>query len=1566
MSEPESDRDREQGADPAPSSARDPLGPVVESFLARLRSGERPSLTEFIERYPELAGEIRELLPAMVEMEQLGSLGGASVKAAAGVSKVIASATDAGNAATGALSAEGEGPNFFPWRLGDYRIIRAIGEGGMGVVYEAVRESLRSHVALKVMHPRFRASASYLRRFHNEARSAAQLHHTNIVSVFDYGEHEGVCYYAMQYIAGHSLDTVLNDVRRLRRSQHQEEVLPAQARADTESRLSLGERRPLRGAKGDTDLRGAKGDTDLRGAKGDTGLRGAKGDNDLRGTKGDNGPAGGEAPTDPLMRTVTHGLLTGQFALGAGEPEPTLAPPGTTERVPLAESGQPVATADLGFELGRIPAPAPQVTARGEDPSPADSALGTSSSSLATHGQDRYHREVARLGAQVADALAYAHKRGVLHRDIKPSNLLLDAAGNIWVTDFGLAKFEEGEDLSQSQDLVGTLRYMAPERFRGVSDRRCDIYALGATLYELLTLRPTFETHDRLRLIDQIVHEPPAPPRQLDRRIPRDLETILLKALAKDPKDRFATADELAAELRRFLENRPIRSRPIPSYERFWRWCKRNPALAALNAVAASLTTFIAIGATVSAWTFRDQRDQIAGQRDDIRRAETSVRERLFESLTSQARGLRLSRRMGQRFESLRVLGQAAAIGRALGLPRERFETLRDEAIACLTLPDLKAVGPVADKHAPNPVVVFDASMSRCAQAYHDMVQVRGVADDHEIVRLPPLGKGDDPILRFSPDGRYLATNQDPNYALKVWDIQHRAPAVNEPGPVHWNLCSFSLDSRRIAVGRGDGQILVYDLATGECDRPWDGTSLRGLSFRPEGGQIAVVQHDEKNSICSVVDAVSGRLVHSFPLPSRPFEDVAWSPDLNTLAIACSDRKIYLWDVATGARRATVDNPGIGGLRFTFHPAGTLLASNSWERVLRLWDPILGHSVLNLAGERGPGISPEFSQDGRIVLLQEDKVVTYQVEPALEYRTLADVRSRLIGQSHVSIHRNGRLMAVGTSQGVVLWDMLRGTELAFLPIGLANFQMFEASGSLLTSGLMGVQRWRVDLNTGRGTCRIGPPAPLALPAGTEDLDEDQSGRIVALAYHDRTFVSTPERAFELGPLDDVRGVAVSPDGQWLATGSHSGVGVQIWRVRDSTLVTNLAISEIGRVAFSPDGKWLMTKERPCRLWPVGTWRQARRIGGYGRCFSPDGRMLVVEDANHVIRLVEAATGRTLARLESPDLCSVGEATFSADGSRLAVVTGDGPALHIWDLKAIRRQLMEMGLDWDAPPLADPEGGTEGGAHRLPLTLEVDYGSLKDQVEQRLSHLEQYTIPADELVSRYTERLRTHPDDGESLHKRGHALSRLNRPEEALTDFSAALARHPLDAHLRAYQGLCLFDLQRHDQALDQLEEAFRAEPAAVRAIAPLSQEMNNVAWKLATGPAPERNAALAVRLARFSVALSPGEQVSLNTLGVALYRAGQYSEAVSYLERSLAVGKGGYDAFDLFFLAVAHHRLGHRAEARACFDRAVRWWDGHKNLEARYVGELTSFRAEAEALLSGATGELPANVFARE
>ena len=222
------------------------------------------------------------------------------------------------------------------------------------------------------------------------------------------------------------------------------------------------------------------------------------------------------AVSAPTLQVV-KGLMTGRFSAPTVTGPPETAPPGT------AKAEEPGA----------------------EGPSPGE-PQASGSISLGEAGVKRYYREVARLAAQVAGALEYAHRRGVLHRDIKPSNLLLDALGNVWVTDFGLAKLEGGEDLSQSHEVVGTLRYIPPERFRGESEPRGDVYAVGATLYELLTLQPAFDGKDRVELIERITHQVPKPPRELDRQIPPDLERIVLKALAKEPKDRFQDARALA------------------------------------------------------------------------------------------------------------------------------------------------------------------------------------------------------------------------------------------------------------------------------------------------------------------------------------------------------------------------------------------------------------------------------------------------------------------------------------------------------------------------------------------------------------------------------------------------------------------------------------------------------------------------------------------------------------------------------------------------------------------------------------------------------------------------------------------------------------------------------------------------------------------------------------------------------------------------------------------------------------------------------------------------------------
>ncbi len=455
------------------------LDRLAEEFAERYRKGERPSLAEYVERHPELADDIRELFPALAQVEQAEQL------------------------RDGAPS---PGPAAPLVRVGDYRILREVGRGGMGVVYEAEQVSLGRRVALKVLPPGALIDAHQVERFSREAKAAARLHHTNIVPVYGVGEQDGLHYYAMQFIQGHGLDVVLADVRRMRESGGPPTVACP--------------------------------------------------------------PPGGVSPS------VARGLLTGEFVPHEGSVCGAASDSATT----------PLPTRPAG------------------DPHP--SAL----SGVRTEGE--YYRSVARVGMQAAEALAYAHNQGVLHRDVKPSNLLLDVHGAVWVTDFGLAKADGHEDLTRTGDVVGTLRFLAPERFDGQSLPQGDVYGLGLTLYEMLTLRPAYEDSNRARLVERMVREDPVRPRRIDPRIPHDLETIVLKAIARDPRARYATAEAMADDLRRFLADLPVRARRVSWPEHAWRWCRRNPAVASLSAALLVLLAMILAGSLVAAFVFLEQRDE--------------------------------------------------------------------------------------------------------------------------------------------------------------------------------------------------------------------------------------------------------------------------------------------------------------------------------------------------------------------------------------------------------------------------------------------------------------------------------------------------------------------------------------------------------------------------------------------------------------------------------------------------------------------------------------------------------------------------------------------------------------------------------------------------------------------------------------------------------------------------------------------------------------------------------------------------------------------------------------------
>jgi eukaryotic-like serine/threonine-protein kinase len=461
------------------AAAADPvLAHLCDEIIERLQAGDGVDMASLALEHPDHADRLRRLLPALEALVDLG------VSAAEHPSHGI-SAQDKSD--------------LVPRVLGDYRILREVGRGGMGVVYEAEQRSLNRRVALKVLPMAAALDNRQFQRFQLEAQAAACLHHNNIVPVFAVGTEGGVPFYAMQYIEGRSLAEVIRELRRAEGLDRE----PLSPEAETAPRLA-------------------------------------------------------DLSTTALARS----LVSGQAA--------TPQVDALTED--FSEAGWPL---PLGEGARRA----------GEGPLPAAARPSKPASSTRTRD---YCRNVAGLGLQAAEALDYAHTHGILHRDIKPGNLLLDALGRLWVTDFGLAQIQGNHGLTLSGDVLGTLRYMSPEQALGrgvVIDGRTDIYSLGVTLYELLTLQPAFDGKDRAEILRKIGEDDPKPLRKLNSSVPQDLETIVQKALAKAPSDRYATAGDLAEDLRKYLGDHPILARRPSLLDRAAKWGRRHTASVAAASV---------------------------------------------------------------------------------------------------------------------------------------------------------------------------------------------------------------------------------------------------------------------------------------------------------------------------------------------------------------------------------------------------------------------------------------------------------------------------------------------------------------------------------------------------------------------------------------------------------------------------------------------------------------------------------------------------------------------------------------------------------------------------------------------------------------------------------------------------------------------------------------------------------------------------------------------------------------------------------------------------------------------
>jgi serine/threonine protein kinase/WD40 repeat protein len=1171
----------------APDDVLDPVDRMAGEFLERRRRGERPTVEEYVERRPELAEKIRDVLSALVLIENYGAV------------------------EEGSGESSGAADEAFPADLreiGDYRIVRRVGRGGMGVVYEAEQASLGRRVALKVLPFHSLLSPDRLKRFQLEARAAARLNHPNIVPIHEVSETNGIHYYTMQFIPGQGLDEVLEEVRRLRGS-------PPPLRLDPSS---PGEDRRTR------------------------------------------------------TRLVAAELLSGSFK--ASEPA---SDAGNGTREPPAPSTEPLKSPPCRDDSSSVILP------------------GRTELSSATDPEAGYFRSVALIGIQVADALAHAHGAGIVHRDIKPSNLLLDMKGTVWVTDFGLAKAEGSDAVTHTGDIVGTLRYMGPERFNGWTDPRSDIYGLGATLYELLTLRPAFAAPDRATLVREILQLDPPPPHRLDRRIPRDLETIVLKAMEKEPQKRYGSAEDLAGDLKRFLERRPIVARRSSAGERLGLWLRRNPALASLWAVVASLLVVVTLISSAAAL-------RLSGLTGDLQEKQQATVKALRRAYLEEARARRLGRRVGRRVETLKALSLATQI--------EPGTDLRNEVIAAMGLFDLNPLYPewrFADHKTGG--FAFDERLEN--YAWSDAkggIHFTNVATREEFLLLPGPGTPAS-NLWLSPDGRKLGAIHGDTFTL--WDLEARTSRSLGAG-FEEARGEFSRDGRILgAGGHHSGRSVIVDMASGEVVQTLrrDGY-LAALRLQP-GGRLVATSHATKEVL--LWDLETGGLVRTLAVSGR-VDGVAWHPDGKHLAAGDEEMQIHFGEIEAWENRRTFQGHRSTVVQLQFSPTGDLLASYSFDKRTILWDPFFGEELLAYDGQ-----AVGFSGDGRLLGFRfADKAEVFAIVRPHGYRRVASSTRSLAAQNDgaqaTGFSPDGQMVAFLDEAGVHVAEVSTGAVLASLKLpGRPQAAMFAAVKGLQLITVIDdqIDAWSIAPapgSDGGERLTLGPPQRLYKLKERKDAYDrlygaalQRGGTKLVFSHRGHPHLLDLDRPQDHRTFSGHVGLSgsidVSPDGRWIAGGSwHRATGAAVWEVETRVLVKVFPSHDSAAVGFSPDSAWLVVCDGiDYRFYQAGSWKEGLVLERHrlteppgNPYFSRDGSMFLFAPTLTLLRLVDPGDGEELATLESPLDGQTFGLDMSPDGSVVAQGTQRG-FINLWDLRVIRRELAAKGLDWDLPPYPEP-------------------------------------------------------------------------------------------------------------------------------------------------------------------------------------------------------------------------------------------------------------------------------------
>ena len=924
-------------------------------------------------------------------------------------------------------------------------------------------------------------------------------------------------------------------------------------------------------------------------------------------------------------------------------------------------------------------------------------------------------RDAAALIRQVAEAVAYAHSRGVIHRDLKPGNIMLDAAGQPRVTDFGLAKRTDSDSsLTQAGQVMGTPSFMPPEQAQGKNEQvgpLADVYSLGATLYCLVTGRPPFHSANVVETLKQVVEREPAAPHLLNPAVDRDLDTICLKCLQKRPEKRYASATALAEDLHRYLDHRSILARPVGDVEKLTRWCRRNPLEAATltGIVAISVLAFVLIS-----WNYlraEDARKEEATQRQEAQTREKAERwERYRANMVAAGGAMQLHNisaardaleaapdehrnwewhyfshqldtaqhviRLGDRIQVIAISpdGTLAAVQPAVG-PAQLWDLRTRQQTG--SLPNLS---PVSE-------FIFSPDGKLLACEFADRMAIWDVdaARERAVLKLPARRIHE--LAEFSSDGSRLAICCE-DKTVRVWDTASGKELLALRGfEQEVAQAVFSPDAKRILTAGGNSRnARIWNAETGDLLRVLPGEGSVGHAiFNPRGDRIVTVESYPSN-LLRLWDAETGKMLEEMRGHTNAAEAIAHSPDGLRIVSGGIDRSIRLWDGRSGKAVSSRDGHRDRVQHVGFSPDGKTTITAAMDRTVRLWDSMNGAPLAVLHGHTGAISAASYSADGRTIVTASVAEGAIRLWDARSAERNAALRGHTSFVYDVAFHPDGERVVSAAWDGTIrIWNATTGRELSTLRYAatppssdaIINSVAINSDGTLIaTSGRDGVVRlW--DPATEKEIHRFGDAGgDPALDPGSPRVRFSPRGDRLASGRTDGTVrvwdvSQRTEVAVLHGHSRSVHEVAFSPDGTWLASGGLDRT-VRIWDIANQRQLHLLEghTSDVFAVAVSRDGKWLASSsaDGTARIWDTSTWKLVEELkhgtNVFGVAFTPDGTRLACACANNLIRLWDMKTFKLVAELDG-HADYVHQIAFSPDGTRLVSGSGD-KTVRVWD------------------------------------------------------------------------------------------------------------------------------------------------------------------------------------------------------------------------------------------------------------------------------------------------------------